>query len=78
MSGSQCRNFTEYLTPEQIATILSVSVDTVARQFGGAEGEIDLGTPETKHKRRKRLLRIPRHTLEAYILKRQVKARSAR
>jgi hypothetical protein len=68
-----CACIPEYLTLEQVATILAVSTDTVARQFGNAEGVIDLGTPETMHKRRKRKLRIPRRTLDAYIQKKQVK-----
>ena len=46
----------QYLTVDQVATILSVSIWTVVRQFGAAEGVIDLGTPETLHKRRKRNL----------------------
>jgi hypothetical protein len=54
----------EYLTPEQVAKILQTSTDTVARHFGHLEGVIDLGTPETMHRRRKRNLRIPRHTLD--------------
>ena len=67
--------FAEYLTLEQVATILNVSTDTVSRHFEHLEGVIDLGTPETRNKRRKRILRIPRHTLQSYILKRQVKTR---
>jgi AraC-like DNA-binding protein len=61
----------EYLTVEQVATILQVSTSTVARQFGKMEGVIDLGTPERLHKRRRRtvayrivlgqLLAAPRH-----------------
>jgi uncharacterized SAM-dependent methyltransferase len=65
----------EYLTLEQVATILQVSAETVARKFGNAEGVIDLGTPETLHKRRKRILRIPRRTLERFIAERQVRRR---
>jgi hypothetical protein len=66
---------TEYLTPQQVADALAVSVDTVTRQFGGMEGVIDLGTPETMHKRRKRVLRIPRRTLDSFIAERQVRHR---
>jgi hypothetical protein len=65
----------EYLTVEQVATILNVSTDTVARQLGNAEGVIDLGAPETMHKRRKRVLRISRRTLEQFIASRQVRRR---
>jgi Helix-turn-helix domain len=67
--------FTEYLTPEQVATILNVSEDTVTRQFENADGVIDLGTPATLHKRRKRKLRIPPTTLERFIAQRQVRTR---
>ncbi len=67
--------FTTYLTVEQVAGILAVSTDTVTRQFGSAEGVIDLGTPGSMHKRRKRILRIPRQTFERYIVERQVKRR---
>jgi hypothetical protein len=73
-----CACIPEYLTPEQVATILAVSTDTVHRQFGNAEGVIDLGAPETMHKRRKRKLRIPRHTLDRYIQQKQVKTRKSR
>jgi hypothetical protein len=68
----------EYLTPEQVASILCVSVHTVARQFGSVDGVIDLGTPETMHKRRKRMLRIPRPVLDTYLEQRQVKVRRSR
>jgi len=67
--------FPEYLTPEQVAAILSVSTDMVHRHFGHMEGVIDLGRPETVHKGRKRKLRIPRHTLDRYIQQKQVKMR---
>ena len=67
--------FSEYLTVEQVATILQVSTNTALRRFGNMEGVIDLGTPETLHKRRKRILRIPRQTLERFIAERQVRHR---
>lgn len=62
-----------YLTVEQVANILAVSTDTVLRQFGDMSGVLDLGTPETRFKRRKRILRIPRSTLERYIASREVR-----
>jgi hypothetical protein len=70
--------FAEYLTPEQVAIILAISKNTVARQFGELEGVIDLGTPETMHRRKKRMLRIPRYVLDEYLRKKQVKARRSR
>lgn len=60
---------------EQVASIHQVSTDTALRRFGNIEGVIDLGTPETTHKLRKRILRIPRHTLERFIAERQVRRR---
>jgi AraC-like DNA-binding protein len=68
----------EYLTVEQVATMLQVSTSTIARQFGKMEGVIDLGTPEKMHKRRKRILRISRRTLERFIAERQVPVRRRR
>ncbi len=68
--------YTEYLTPGQVAAILQVSTDTVAREFGNAEGVIDLGTPESRRKRRKRVLRIPPRTLQRFIAEKLVRARS--
>jgi hypothetical protein len=67
----------EYLTPEQVASILAVSVDTVLRQFGDREGVVDLGVGERLHKRRKRMLRIPRRVLDTYLAEKQVRRRRA-
>jgi hypothetical protein len=66
----------QYLTVEDVAGILAISTDTVTRQFEHAEGVLDLGTPGTLHRRRKRVLRIPRRTLERFIAERQVRQRS--
>jgi hypothetical protein len=68
-------NFPQYLTVSEVAAILAVSDDTVLNHFGGLDGVIDIGSPETLHKRRKRALRIPRPTLDRYIADRQVKVR---
>ena len=64
-----------YLTVPQVAAFLAVSDDTVLKQFGGMDGVIDIGSPETMHKRRKRVLRIPHRALQRYIAERQVKVR---
>lgn len=56
----------------------SVSTATVARHFDHAEGVIDLGTPGTMNQRRKRLLSIPRSTLDGYNAAKQVKTRRIR
>jgi hypothetical protein len=63
------------LTVANVAAILAVSCDTVLRQFGGLDGVIDIGTPAGMHRKRKRVLRIPRRTLEKYISDRLVKVR---
>jgi hypothetical protein len=63
----------EYLTPEEAANILRVSETTIVRKFEHRPGVLDLGTPETRFKRRYRVLRIPREALERYILEIQVR-----
>jgi hypothetical protein len=65
----------EYLTVADVAKILAVSDDTVLKQFGALDGVIDIGTPGGMHRRRKRVLRIPRRTLERYIAERGVTVR---
>ena len=77
-TSSAAPQITTYLTPEEVGYALKISTDTVARHFGRMEGVIDLGTPETLHKRRKRVLRIPKHVLDAYIEERQVTVRRRR
>jgi hypothetical protein len=62
----------EYLTVAQVAAILNVSTDTVIRKFGNQPGVIDLGSPEATHKRRYRMLRIPRHVLNRVLDQRKV------
>ena len=63
------------LTPDQVANILAVRVDTVTRHFANVEGVLDLGTPETMHQRRKRYPRTPRTPLERDIRDRQTHLR---
>jgi hypothetical protein len=65
----------KYLTVADVASILAVSDDTILKQFGSLDGVIDIGTPATMNKRRKRVLRIPQRTLERYLADRQVKVR---
>jgi hypothetical protein len=66
---------TEYLTVADVAAFLAASEDTVLKQFGALNGVIDIGTSGGMHRRRKRVLRIPRRTLERYIADHQVKVR---
>jgi hypothetical protein len=62
----------EYLTPEQVAVPLVCSPKTVIRKFEKIPGVIDLGTPEGRFKRRRRILRIPRSVLEKFLAERRV------
>jgi hypothetical protein len=62
----------EYLTVAEVAVILKVSTDTVIRRFGSESGVVDLGSPERKHKRGYRVLRIPRHVLDRVLNHRKV------
>jgi hypothetical protein len=56
-----------YLTPQQVAKELNVSTDTVLRRFAQEPSVIDLGTPETLHTRRHRVLRIPHAVVDRVI-----------
>jgi hypothetical protein len=58
----------EYLTPQEIAELLKVSVDTVTRKFENRRGVLDLGSSESRFTRRYRTLRIPRSVFEAYVV----------
>jgi hypothetical protein len=59
----------ELLTVAQVAAVLQVSEDTVVRRFAKVNGVIDLGIGETRHKRRYRVLRIPKSVVEAHLVK---------
>ena len=72
---SDTLKFDEYMSVEQVAAVLGVSVNTVARQFGDRGGVIDLGTKEQMNKRRRRILRISRTTLKKFIDEHQTKRR---
>lgn len=65
----------KYLTVRQVASLLSVSDDTVLKQFAALEGVINIGTQEQMHKRRKQVLRIPSATLQRFLMNKQVKVR---
>jgi hypothetical protein len=62
----------EYLTPAEVAEILKVSLNTVIRRFENIAGVIDLGAEEKMHKRRYRMLRIPRSVLNRFIAENHV------
>jgi len=59
----------ELLSAVEVAAILKCSPDTVARKFAKLPGVVDMGTPEDakRHKRRYRVLRIPKTVLEKYL-----------
>jgi len=63
----------DYLTPQQVAKILNVHLNTVLRRFGECPGVIDLATPPKRGKRPHRMLRIPRGVLDRYLHERRVR-----
>jgi hypothetical protein len=62
----------EYLIATEVAVILRISADSAIRKFEKLPGVIDLGSKETRRKRRYRELRIPRDVLEQYIVNSRV------
>src|SRR6266567_2760714 len=59
----------ELLTVAEVATVLKCSEDTVVRRFARVKGVIDLGSSETRSKRRYRVLRIPVAVVEGHLAK---------
>jgi hypothetical protein len=59
----------ELLTVAEVATVLKCSEDTVVRRFSRVKGVIDLGTGESRSKRRYRVLRIPVAVVEGHLAK---------
>ena len=57
----------ELLTVRDVASVLKCSEDAVVRRFAKVEGVIDLGRPETRNRRRYRVLRIPKVVVEKYL-----------
>ena len=57
----------ELLTVRDVATILKCGEDAVVRRFAKMTGVIDLGKPETRSRRRYRVLRIPKTVVEQYL-----------
>lgn len=68
----EMQQFSEFLTPAEVAAILKVCEQTVINRFENFPGVIDLGSEETRRKRRYRVLRIPREALQKYILAKKV------
>ncbi|WP_373695285.1 helix-turn-helix domain-containing protein [Edaphobacter paludis] len=63
---------TEYLTSQEVASILKVSPDSIIRWFEKRPGVVDLGSGESRFKRRYRVLRIPKEALETFIVESRV------
>ncbi len=57
----------EILNVATVAVILKCSPDTVVRRFAKVKGVVNLGTEETRGKRRYRVLRIPKHVVEKFV-----------
>ena len=56
----------EHYSPQQVADIYNISVDTVIRWFRKEPGVIEVGSDETLYKRRKKLMRIPKSVLQRF------------
>ena len=57
----------ELLTVAEVAGVLKCSEDAVTKRFAKVAGVIDLGQPETRSRRRYRVLRIPKTVLEKFL-----------
>jgi hypothetical protein len=57
----------ELLNVAEVAAVLKVSPDTVVRRFAKVKGVVNLGSEETRGKRRYRVLRIPKHVVEKFV-----------
>ena len=53
-------------TPSEVAALLNVSYDTAVRRMTKM-GAVDMGTPERRYKRGKRLLRVSGAKLRVYL-----------
>jgi hypothetical protein len=57
----------EFWNVGEVAVLLRVSPDTVVRRFAKLKGVVNLGSEETRGKRRYRVLRIPHFVVEKYV-----------
>ena len=57
----------ELLTVRDVTIVLKCGEDAVVRRFAKIPGVIDLGKPETRSRRRYRVLRIPKTVVEKYL-----------
>src|SRR5215467_11662983 len=65
MGGSRMSD--TLLTVAEVAHIMRCSDDAVVRRFAKLDGVIDLGRAESRHKRRYRVLRIPKALVEKFL-----------
>jgi hypothetical protein len=56
----------QHYTPQEVAEIYKVSTDTVYRWFRDEPGVIEAGSDERLHKRKKKMICIPRSVLERF------------
>ncbi len=68
--------FSEYLTPAEVAAVLKISVKTVIRKFESRRGVLNLGSerkPKKKNQREKySILRIPKEVVGEFISENRV------
>ena len=57
----------ELLTVREVAIVMKCGEDAVVRRFAKMPGVIDLGKPETRSRRRYRVLRIPKVVVEQHL-----------
>lgn len=53
----------KHFSVAQVAELWGLSADSIIRLFDGEEGVLRLGKPESLHKRRRIILRIPESVL---------------
>ena len=63
----------KFFTVDEIAKPLKISGNTVTPRFENEPGVSDLGSSETCHKRRYRVLRIPATALNRFLHKKRVR-----
>ena len=59
-------------SPAEVSSLLNVSYDTAVRRMSGMHGCVDMGTPERRYKRGKRMLRISGKHLRIYLDGKQI------
>jgi len=62
----------QFYTVAEAAEILKVSTDKVTRMFEDEPGVVDLGSSETLHKRKYRVLRIPHSVFNRVLHKKRI------